>query len=208
MIVYQATNTVSGMAYVGATKQSLAVRKREHKSAAKGAASRSKFHAAIRAFGFDAFEWSVLWEGDSLSEMCLQERRLIEERDSIANGYNTVAGGIGVVGYVFTAEDKAKISRAVKDFQFSIGNGFKKRRQGALFHSRLGVPHTEEAKRKISEAGKALPYERRAHKLHPRQYPEIKALREAGQSFRLIGLAYGVRPETVFYFCKRLGAQP
>lgn len=203
MIVYIATNTANGKSYIGITRKTLSERMNGHKSGASGTRSNAAFHRAIRKYGWDSFVWSTLRECSTAEELKSAERELIALYGTNKTGYNMTEGGDGTSGYEITAEARAKIAQSVRNSNF-LKYGLK--RQKRLFHNRTGVPHTEETKRKISEAGKAMEFERRAFKIHPSQYPDIDARRKSGESFRKIGESLGVRAETVFYFCKRHGA--
>jgi hypothetical protein len=52
LVVYLATNTVTGSRYVGMTKHAFGVRKKDHlKLAAKGSRGCPKFYTALRRYG-------------------------------------------------------------------------------------------------------------------------------------------------------------
>lgn len=107
----------------------------------------SKFANAIRKWGWDSFEVTVLEENitsqDKLNEL---EIYYIEKFDSYNNGYNSTLGGDGVTGCkhtgmygkVFTDEHRKKLSLS------HIGKP----------SVRKGATHTEEAKAKIRQARK------------------------------------------------------
>jgi group I intron endonuclease len=202
VVVYKATNIKTGLAYIGITRQTLAERIRGHLRAAAGTRSNAAFHQAIREHGREAFAWEVLVECSTSEELLAIERQLIAEHGTLEHGYNRTAGGNGTAGYEFTEAVRAAIAKANRDRMF-LTYGLK--RQARLFHNRTGIPHTDEAKAKISAGLRAVPPERRNRKLALELWPDIHARRQKGQSFRAIGDAFGVRPETVFYFCKRHG---
>lgn len=200
MLVYKATHIDSGRSYIGITRQSLAERKRCHKSAAAGKRSNTAFHQAIRQYGWDRFTWEVLRTCETEQELQAAERELIAAHDTIRSGFNRTAGGNGTVGYVFTDDVRQRMSE-LASHRMALKHGIKK--QTTLFPNRLGVPHSDATKQRISESLRKVDPSRWARKISPAQYPDIKAMRERGLSFRKIGEALGVRPETVFYFCKR-----
>lgn len=204
MVVYKVTNTSTGKAYIGATRQTISRRKAEHKYlAAKGAGA--ALHCAIRECGWSAFSWEILRQCESQVELDAAEKEAIAEHNSRGCGYNCTDGGRGSLGVDVSLETRQKLSRATRD------RAFKKyglKRQARLFHNRFGVPHTAETKRKIAEWNltQRRP-EQTPRKLPLALWPTIQARRAAGDSFAKIGAAYGVRKETVFYFCKRMSAE-
>lgn len=110
-IVYLARNTVNGGEYVGMTKKSLQQRRKEHeRDATSGKGFCRKFHAALRKYGADAFEWSVIAE---VSDRPSAAAREIEEIASRKTRYNITAGGPGVIAKR-TPEWVARISAALK----------------------------------------------------------------------------------------------
>jgi group I intron endonuclease len=129
-IVYLASNILSGKLYVGITIRSLKTRIRAHKSAAK--VKPCVFYRAIRKYGIDTFEWSIL-------EECNNENLLSRElfwseflNTLVPHGYNMVAGAgnvsddvrrkmsIAASKRIMSEESKRKISAA------SLGNSYAK----------------------------------------------------------------------------------
>lgn len=91
MIVYEATNKKNGKVYVGLTTQNLDVRKSQHLRSAKSG-SNIHFHKALRKYGEDAFEWSVVFLCDSKESMYEKEKLAIALYDQ-EQLYNKSAGG-------------------------------------------------------------------------------------------------------------------
>lgn len=109
-IVYEAKNTVNGKRYIGLTRAGLRRRMGQHIAAAKrGKNYCAAFYRAIRKYGSDAFEFSVLVGCSTYQEAALEEIRLIAE---LRPEYNLGSGGEGVenVGYRFsdTAREAAR----------------------------------------------------------------------------------------------------
>lgn len=182
MIVYVATNTANGKKYVGATKQTLQARKAKHASkAAMG--SLYAFHVALREHGVTAFAWEILNETSDADEAWRLEAQEVARHNSMIDGegYNMTRGGRGSLGYRQTEQAKAKLAQLAS-----------------------GRRHTDE----FRQAKRELFLKRNPAivKLSADVWPTIKRLREDGLSFAKIGAAYAVRPETVFYFCKRMAA--
>lgn len=104
VIVYMATNRVNGKRYVGVTRQTLATRVSQHKYCSlRGQGFR--LHAAIRKYGFDAFEFSILKRCFSIDEMFEEEIRFVSE---LKPEYNVTTGGDGVRG-IYISEATRKL---------------------------------------------------------------------------------------------------
>ena len=93
-IIYKATCTETGLAYVGQTTKSLALRKQKHLQKARSG-SDTPFHQAIREHGEDAFHWEVLAEGIPYAQLDEEEQSYINLLDTFDNGYNANRGGGG-----------------------------------------------------------------------------------------------------------------
>lgn len=91
-LVYLARNKVDGKVYVGATIKTLDARRKFHMKVGMKK-SDSLFYQAIRAFGEDAFEWSILEDAIPESQLASRERFYIEKMRAFcdfedSNGYN------------------------------------------------------------------------------------------------------------------------
>lgn len=93
MVVYQALNIKTGKIYVGQTYDFERRKERHIKYALSGSKVCPKFYSALRKYGQNAFEWSILLKCNTRKELNLHEARLIEELDTINNGYNVSKGG-------------------------------------------------------------------------------------------------------------------
>lgn len=107
--IYKSVNTINGKVYIGFDSNwpnRLAI----HKSNSKKV--NYKFYRAIRKYGWDSFEWSVLYQSTdrqhTLKEM---ENHFICEYDSFKNGYNSTLGGEGVFGLYRIQSEEEKIKR-------------------------------------------------------------------------------------------------
>ena len=94
-IVYKATNKVNGKHYFGQTIRTLEQRRAAHASSARQG-SVARFHAAIRKYGIDLFEFEIVFEGD-INEVRKKEEECIREYNSMNFdiGYNSKPGGCG-----------------------------------------------------------------------------------------------------------------
>jgi len=106
-IVYKATNKIDGTSYIGATRQPLSKRRSEHETKRNG-----RWHAivwAIREYGKDNFEWSVICEvpNDQLRDA---EMQAIAEARSRGERLYNMSDGPGSMGIVVSAETREKIA--------------------------------------------------------------------------------------------------
>lgn len=133
-IIYKYTNKINGKVYIGQTideKQ----RKKDHKRL-KGD---SYFHRAIKKYGFENFDYEVVFftissDPDRLKYLLdTMEKYFIKKYNSYGSGgYNCTLGGEGSLGYKHSEEVKMKMSDLAK-----------KRK-----------PISKETRRKLSESGK------------------------------------------------------
>lgn len=132
----------NGKRYIGITAGALSRRLSLHKSHAKTGRTGAVYNA-IRKYGPAGFVAETLVVAADWEYLCDLEKKAIAIFGTLAPcGYNLTAGGEGFLGQIFTPEQRAKMSDARK------GKGI-----GPRPHAR-GWSHTDEAKRKIAEAGK------------------------------------------------------
>lgn len=156
-IVYLATNRINGKRYVGATSKGVVKRRREHISEAlRGGRNCRLFHAAIRKYGPDAFEWMVISSAATFPGALDEEVRLIAE---IKPEYNLTVGGQGSKGRIATQEQRDHQSRVRMGKKLGPEHG----RKTAL--GMIGKKHTPERRAKISAARKGARFsdEHRRH---------------------------------------------
>lgn len=165
MIVYLVRNTINEKGYVGYTKRGLQTRWHEHVSNARRGKKEMPIYSAIRKYGAEAFELSVLQECSSVQEMKDVEPCWIKDLKTFigdGNGYNATRGGDGVTGWSPTPEHRQKIREGnlgeknhsygglSDEHKRSISLG--RKGKGLGNKSALGYHHTEDAKVKISVA--------------------------------------------------------
>ena len=136
MQLYQYENKVSGNKYYGISKNAKQ-RHSSHKYCAKNGV-KTKFYDAVRSYGWDNFELTVLEEGED-SYIASREVELIANDPSC---YNLHKGGhigfdVRTKGPEATEEWKEKLSKARKGKKPA-----------------LGMKHTEETKKLCGEYGK------------------------------------------------------
>lgn len=134
-IIYCARNKVNGKRYIGQTVQTLESRKYGHERALHSNKKRCSicFVNALRKYGVDTFEWTVMDEDVPDDQLDAFEIDAIAVYNTVTpNGYNILVGGSsGRRGLKHTEETRLKISIA--------GTGRKA---------------SEETKKKLSEAWK------------------------------------------------------
>lgn len=135
--VYMHKNKINGKVYIGITKRNPQYRWNDGKGY-----NNQYFKKAIQKYGFDNFEHLILYKNLTQKEAEQKEIELISYYKSSERnfGYNISKGGMVNNGVPCKEETKQKISKANR----GIKNGM------------YGKHHTEEEKKKISEASKKL----------------------------------------------------
>ena len=110
--VYKVQNKTNGKCYIGMTSRAVLERWDEHVSRAKCNKRNSRLYDALRKYGKDSFEVTILESTDSDDHVRELEKKYIQEFDSYNNGYNCNLGGQGIL--VFSDEIRKKISDAQK----------------------------------------------------------------------------------------------
>lgn len=110
LIVYRALHVASGRNYIGITKKPLMDRIYEHRM--RPSNHQTAFQRALRDFGVDAFQFSIIDFAVDRQELGRRERFWIDIYDStIPNGFNLTRGG--EQGFInVTAEARELISQA------------------------------------------------------------------------------------------------
>lgn len=95
MIIYLVRNKVNGKGYVGQTIKTFEKRWTQHLSDARNERyANIILHKAIRKYGDDAFEHTILAETDNLPELYLLEiEQIAKQGTKVPNGYNMTDGG-------------------------------------------------------------------------------------------------------------------
>lgn len=93
-IVYMAKDRFNNKIYIGATRKSLTERSKMHFASAK-ADSGASFHTAIRLYGNDNFDWSILAFCENDADLRRTEEDFIRKTNACAFGYNIKIGGYG-----------------------------------------------------------------------------------------------------------------
>ncbi|MGH2362312.1 MAG: NUMOD3 domain-containing DNA-binding protein, partial [bacterium] len=140
--MYIVRHRISRKAYVGTTVRSVEKRWRDHLNAAFSGRKSSLLHEAIRRDGAELFTVDVVQECQDYETLLEAEKGFIASLGTLdPGGYNIVKGGRGNLGWRWSAETRAKIVAKLR---------------GRPAHNK-GVPHTDEAKARMSAARKGKP---------------------------------------------------
>jgi len=91
-IVYISAKIDNRKSYIGQTIKDLGHRMRAHKTKANRGEG-NHFHNAIRKYGWDNFEWRIVYENVPIEQLNNMERWTIANYDTYKNGYNSTEGG-------------------------------------------------------------------------------------------------------------------
>jgi len=92
-IIYIVIHKSNGKCYIGKTKNNLFSRygrKYQHEYLARANSTNTKFHKALREHGPEMFDWFILKNNIPLSVLSDVESELIEEYNSVYQGYNSI----------------------------------------------------------------------------------------------------------------------
>lgn len=170
MVVYKATNKLNNHIYIGQTVNRFDKRKIQHLSDAKNNRYPNfYFHRALRKYGKENFKWEILHRNVcDVNTLSVLEQLEIIINDSFKNGYNMTTGGEGFNGYRHSEETKKKIklnnSKYWKNKKIPEKTREKIRqtligRYAGEKNPFFGKTHSDETKKKVSEAGKNRPIE-------------------------------------------------
>lgn len=172
MIVYKIQNKINAKIYIGITKKDINARIMKH------LVNDSYIGNAIRKYGLQCFDTSVIDTSDDWSTLCEKEKEYIKFYNSkFPNGYNLTDGGDGVSnlpdfietkrrnkisnfqkGRIHPDEQNRKISKALKGKKLSEEHKRKlsesHQYQYGEKNSFFGKKHTEESKQKIRDKRK------------------------------------------------------
>lgn len=140
--IYKATNTINGKVYIG-FDSNWPNRQKIHKC--NHTTVNSKFYYAMRKYGYDNFEWCLLYQSKEKEHtLKVMENHFINQYNSYNNGYNSTLGGDGVFGLNRIQSNEEKYKRKILMSGNQIGKGNK----GKLF--------SEERKQKLRKPKKLI----------------------------------------------------
>lgn len=92
MYIYKIENRINGKVYIGQTTKEPEKRWKAHKQSAKSGDNRH-LYKAIRKYGIDNFEFSVICIANELQFLDDLEVKIIEQEQAFKHGYNMTEGG-------------------------------------------------------------------------------------------------------------------
>ena len=145
--VYRIVNKNNGKCYIGWTSRDPVQRWDEHRKSTTSAMT-----YAMQKYGKDSFEHQVIYQSLDKEHSLSMERAFIVEYNSLNTGYNRTAGGEGVCGYKQTVEH---IEKRIGPRRGVVGKPHTEERRKKSSKSHIGILHTSETKRKISQSKRA-----------------------------------------------------
>ena len=152
-IIYLAEQTKNGKLYIGQTVQSLQQRIYNHSADAKR--KNIHFNNAIKKYGVNGFQWTIIHECYSRKELDDMEIYYIKLYNTTKNeiGYNLTTGGGGRSGYKSPSSSlRMKLNNPMfnKDTAKRIGEHNRKIRTGKTFDILYGKEHSDKIKKSMS----------------------------------------------------------
>ena len=149
--IYMITNKLNNKKYIGQTKRDdISIRINEHLYVAQKTNYNLHLYNAMRKYGIENFELTILKNNLSENELDEWEIYYIGRYDTLENGYNNTSGCGGVRGYHHSQETKNKISKSIKLHP----ERYTKERADKISYAHKGKKFTEEHKKHLSEARK------------------------------------------------------
>lgn len=134
MIIYKATNILNNKCYIGQTKKTLDIRKRQHLATAESG-NGFRFHKALREVGFDNFKWEQIDSATNLNQLTEKEDYWIKYYRSYDPhyGYNILPGKDNPMDCIHIKQHHDEVMRS-EEVRKKISNSMKKRiAQGNFF---------------------------------------------------------------------------
>lgn len=149
-IIYKATSKTSRLSYIGKSIN-FKKRKRDHKSklfSSKSKEYNTHFGNAVRLYGWDDFEWVILYDSIPINQLNNMERFVISNYNTYSRdgkcGYNSTPGGDGVSE--ISDLTRQKLSKVHK------GKMFTEERKQNISRSKMGLKASDEARKNLSIA--------------------------------------------------------
>ena len=147
-IIYLATNQINSKIYIGKTIHSVEQRWSQHAGSARSG-STTYFHNAIRKYGADAFEISIL---ETVDDPGVLNEREIHWIATLHPDYNMTPGGDGITsGYKHSDASRQRMSDAQKGRKHSDATRAK------ISDANTGHKRSDATRQKISDAGRRRP---------------------------------------------------
>lgn len=149
--IYSIQNKLNGKRYIGQTKhENVNIRINEHLYIAEKTTYNLHLYNAIRKYGIDNFEITILKSDIDECDLDRWEIYFIGLYGSFETGYNNTIGGGGVRGYHHSDETKQKISKSIKEHP----ERYTVERAKKISKAHKGIPKSMEHRKKLSDARK------------------------------------------------------
>ena len=167
--------------YIGQTITSLKQRKRQHKHDAITGNTNCLYNALRKFKMVDTFELIQIDTAETLEELNEKETRHIQEYNSYyknEKGYNMTYGGDGISGYLFTEEDKEKMSKGINAHYKNNPEARQKMSEITKNyyqeHIGAGKEHSERMKKLYEEHPELREQMSEIKKYHYKKHPEAR----------------------------------
>lgn len=143
--IYKATCIITNQCYIG-FDSNWPNRKKSHKRESKKN-SNIKFYNAIKKYGWDNFEWEVIYRSkDDVHCLNVMEEYFINEYNSMKNGLNTTPGGNR--GPILSGKDNGMFGKTHSDkVKKDSSDRAKKTFAGKSYEELYGVEKSNELKK-------------------------------------------------------------
>jgi group I intron endonuclease len=149
IIIYKSTNIKNGKSYIGKTVKGLKRRMYEHHTSSNSG-SNSAFHSALRKYGHDSFEWSII-ETTNVENINELEIYYIKNLNTLVpNGYNLTYGGDGAPIGELNPAKRPEVREVLG--KVWLGRKHSEKSKKKMSKSLKGRKLSEETKSKISNA--------------------------------------------------------
>ena len=142
-LIYKITNQRNNKSYIGWTSQPLTDRWCQHKKLANKNKDNRPFYNALRKYGTDCWTIEIVELVEDKNQAKQKEIEYIELYQTYSTGYNATRGGDGNNDIKMSAESNRARSIALKG-------------KAKNYDRMAGKKHTEESRKKISEAHKGM----------------------------------------------------
>ena len=156
MIIYKATNKITGKCYIGQTIQKLEKRIQNHlRDSEKNKKNQRPFLLSIKKYGIESFVFEEIDRANSTKDLDTKEIYWIEELNTISpSGYNITAGGQGT-RMITTGEFSKNVSQGLKNSEkwnkTKNSEEYQEKIKNKFYGYFKGKKFSDEHKRKIWE---------------------------------------------------------
>jgi group I intron endonuclease len=113
--IYKVVNKVNGKVYIGFDSAWPSRQKTHYYKSNSNKSSHFQLHHAIRKYGWESFDWEVIYQSkDREHTLKIMEPLFIEQYNSFESGYNQTLGGEGTFGKLQSEKNKKFLSEKLK----------------------------------------------------------------------------------------------